>query len=786
MNEYSLSTSLRRITFSIFLFIVLLSGGFTNFLQAQSFDYNLYPKLDFNFIALELELGIQPQNLRIDGAANYEIEANINGADTLTLNASHLDISSVTVNGEQADFSLHNDSLFVLVSDSSEAGTRYNVNIRYSGRPQFGMLKNANGTVWTSQLPNAQRHWVPIVDNPHVTFETSISIVAPAGYQCWASGRKTGEEAVSVDVMRYRFSSGEIPASSLAFGLGQFNSRTAKYGDKRITVAMEESLADSLNIREILQSAQDNVQQLETELKQNLPYGALNIVVMEDHNWETKAWGASTVYAYTNRGSIDVQVLRGIIGQWFGAGQREERWSQADAVTLYQTLLYQEMADSTVELRSVNQPRTDFATVYDNFGPERWNRWQKSIEQWQTPSLRSRLSSFATDILNELPDVISWRDYAGFWYRRIGQPLFDLPSLSTERKQPADTQTDSVSYKVVYTLNEAEGQLKLRFSSKEGGYADLTTLTTHQVYPGRVDTGEVTFTGAQDSVILQVEPTISTLRIAPSGHPELVLDEYKPASFLLHELQNGDTVAERAEAARKLGYHQDNPDLQLAIQDFMQKELAPEVHAALLSSLADITDGAAGTEEIFFEALQSDNQKIRNAGLMALQNYEENAEVRNRVQSQIRNADTIGAFKRAVKILTAITTAEEFTDFTKTVTRQDSVGRQSIFVIQQLANMGEIEEAVTQAESFITNDYHYEVRSTALKILIQHDHTPADWITRAEKLLDAADPRIRYLVVQGLKNNKNDEVVSFIQDHIQDEFDARVYKSMRTLLDSQG
>ena len=103
--------------------------------KAQSFDHEAYPKLDFDFLSLELSLGIQPQNLRIDGEAKYRVKANISGADTLTLYASHLDISNVSVDGEAADFSLQNDSLFVLVDDSTEAGSQYEVNIRYSGRP---------------------------------------------------------------------------------------------------------------------------------------------------------------------------------------------------------------------------------------------------------------------------------------------------------------------------------------------------------------------------------------------------------------------------------------------------------------------------------------------------------------------------------------------------------------------------------------------------------------------------------------------------------------------------
>lgn len=783
MNEISISKLLRRIFFFLFLVTAFLTGIEVSFLQAQSFDHKPSPKLDFNFITLELELGIQPQNLRIDGAAKYEIKANVSGADTLILNTSHLDISSVTVDDEQADFSLNNDSLYILVDDSTEIGGRYEVRIRYSGRPQFGLLKNTNGTVWTSQLPKSQRHWVPIVDNPQVTFETTTSISVPSGYQGWGTGRKTEEEAVSVDVMRYRFSSSEIPASSYSFGVGKFDSHSADYGEKTINVTVEKPLADSIDTEQILQSAKDYVGQIEEQVNQQLPYGELNIAVIEDHNWETKSWGASTVYLYANGGNIQDQLLRGIIGQWFGAFQRESQWSQADAITLYQTLLYNSISGNVSELDTTNRPQPMVTTVYENFGPKQWNDWQRDINSWQTPSLRSQLLTFAGEMLKELPAVVSWRDYADFWYRQIGQTLFEIPSLSKEKQTVAEPEPDSVAYEVLYSLDEAEGRLKLRFSSTQGMYDKLTTLTAYKVYSSRIDTGEVTFTGARDSVILQVDPTINTLRLESPDHPELVLNEFKPAPFLINDLENGETVEQRAEAARKLGYHSDDPDLQLAIRDFMKKDLEPEVRAALLGSLADITNGAAGTEETFLEALKSNSRQIRNAGLMALQNYKGSTTVFDRVQSEVRNAETFDFFKRAVKVLMTISSEEQFASFAESVTQQDSDGRESIFVIQQLANMGGVEEAIAKAELFISDDYRYEIRSMALEILINHDHTPADWISRADELLKTPDPRIRYLVVRGLQRNKNDEVKNFVRDHIQDEYDARVYYKMSSLLE---
>ena len=785
MRRVSVSALFKTKSFIGMLFLLVgLSAG-TTILKAQSFDHAKHPRLDFDFQRLELDLGIQPQNLRIDGAARYDIRANVSGADTLTLYASHIDVSSVSVDGEPAEFSLHNDSLFVQVDDSSEAGQQYRVSVRYSGRPQFGLLKNHNGTVWTSQLPKAQRHWVPIVDNPHVEMKTAFNISVPSGYRVWATGDKTGEEVVSVEVVTYRFASERpVPASSLAFGIGDFSSSSAENDSYKINLAVERPLKDSVDIFGTSQKALDLLEDLSKRTALAYPYRALNVFVLEDHSWETKSWGASAVYLYENRGDLETQLLRGIIGQWMGIQMRESRWSEADAISLYQTLLANDIANGNPLLAVRDVPERTYETVYDGFGAERWNNWQKDIENWQSPFIRSFVLDSASAAMRELPEVIDWSDPAGFWYRRTGQPIFDMPQLSVQRQVEEKQSADTVKYDVYYSFNEAEGEIKLRFSSTQGAIKELTTLSATEIYPGKTEQSEVTFTGAEDSVMLNVEPTISNLRLDTEGHPRLKLEEYKPAPFLIYQIRSGETTGERAAAARKLGYHSENPDLQLAIKDFMNRELEPEVRAALLSSLAAITDGAEGTEQTFIDALQSGNPHIRDAGLMALQNYKkDNESIRNRVTAVARKADSFGLFRKATQVLTAISSQQQFAGFVETVTSQDTVGKQSIFAIQELANMGNVEQAVQQAGLFTDSDYRFDIRRRALEILIQHDHAPSNWMSRAEELLDDPDPRIRFLTVAGLERNKNQEVISFLNDYLPDEYDARVYRRIQQFVE---
>src|SRR5690625_2927010 len=271
----------RSILSLIMLGIVVLM--FAQELDAQSFDHEPYPKLDFNFVHLNIELGVQPQNLRVDGAATYKLEANVSGADTLILYAAHMDISSASVNGQETEFQLRNDSLFIPFAEPAEKGQIHEVRIRYSTDARFGLLKNNSNTVWTSLLPRSQRHWVPIVDNPNVSLRTTFNISVPADYSVWATGQKSGEESVTEEVMKYQFSSEtEIPASELAFAIGNFESQSTTYGIKRINAVVEQDLAGQVAPQQLLQQAYNMVEQVEQEMQSEFPYSRLNISFMNN------------------------------------------------------------------------------------------------------------------------------------------------------------------------------------------------------------------------------------------------------------------------------------------------------------------------------------------------------------------------------------------------------------------------------------------------------------------------------------------------------------------------
>ncbi|MCW9706621.1 hypothetical protein [Fodinibius salsisoli] len=772
---------------SILFFLFL--GAFIfqfDFLHAQSFDHTPHPRLDFDFTELNLQLGLQPQNLQIDGAATYQIKANIDEADTVILQAARLDISSASIDGNEADFSLQNDSLFIPLSEPAKEGETFELRIRYSAAPKFGLLKNKNNMVWSSQLPRSQRHWVPIVDNPHVTFQTELNISVPSEYNVIATGSKVGEEPVNESVITYRFSSTkEIPASTLALAVGQFTNETTTYGIKKINVAVEQGLSDSVDSQQLLRNAYDWLETVERNMQSEFPYEWLNIIVTADHNWETKSWGASTVFLYQNRGDLQHQLLRGIIAQWIGTKQRAGQWKEGAGITLYQTLVQQSINDSIPYLKVEDQPALVEDGLYAQYGPKNWNGWQDRWVKWKGQSWGGVISQSHPALLQQLLPVVSWNDYANYWYQKSGQPMFEAPGMkprnvSDTSATAPEAAADSVVYRVIYQPNQTGDAVVLNFEAVEGGYDELVTLSATEVYDGgQTESDEATFTGINDSITLAVSPGLRTLQLQVPDDLNLKLLEQKPVSFLLYELRNAQTVEQRAQAAHGLGSHADNPDLQLAVMDALDSDIEPRVRAGLLSSLADITAGAAGTEQVFMDALQSNHPVVQKAGLKALQRYPENQESLDRIKQITMNTDQTSIFKEGLTSLSELISTEELNTFIGAITQQDSVGERSLLAIQHVAKRGQTENIVDQVAPFLDSEYPYSIRKIALNILIDYDTSAESWLIRGqESLTNAADPRIRYWVVQGLLKNKNASIHSFLEEYAADEYDERVYRAI--------
>ncbi|MFH5832888.1 hypothetical protein ACG2F4_03925 [Halalkalibaculum sp. DA3122] len=750
--------------------------------QSPSFDYLRHPKLDFSFNHLALELNIDPEEKLLVGQATYEIEANIGGVDSLVLNAAHMDIRAVLADGKEVPYRLGNDSLFVALGETTEPGSRYSVEILYETSPKFGVHFEPDGSVWSSSLPLTTRHWLPVADHPRVTFTTDITLAVPGNFTALAPGR-TGTEAItSVEEKQVQWQSRRpVPASALWFATGPFTTAETSFGIKQIRVSGDTVVMDRSG-KKLLESAYQILDRTEKALGVEYPFETLNIMLMDDHRWESKPYAAGAVFLFANRGGLQAQLRRGILAQWYGVHQREEQWSDAEAMNLYQTVLNQQLAEGTASIADQANPAASI-NPYHAFSVKRWNRWQQFYQQWENTTWKQVVEQSLDSEPASGGGVKTWNDYADSWYQQSGQPWFSPPQLIVNQETG---EQDSIIYRVDYQYDETSGELVLNFEAQDSVVSELITLPLVEHTMQGADTLEVTFTGKSDSIMLNLDPLVSYVTIDGSAREDITLIEYKPIPFVLSQLRNAESSDEKVAAAHQLANHSDNPDLQLAINDLLEQEQPPTVKAALLYSMGEITKGATGTEQQFIEALNEDHAAVQEAAIRALRYYQGNDQVIQTIQRTALQSDSVSLFRQATNSLFAVVDSSDTSTlnrFSQQVMSEDSTGNRAVFVFRKLARqeLADSEVLVKNLVLLTGHNYDFPVRAAALEILKKVDTSENEWSSRIETMLADSDPRIRFLAVRAAADLEFIDAENILGERLLDEYDGRVFYEMQKI-----
>lgn len=758
---------------------ILLISFFCNTINtnAQSFDYETKPRLDFGFLHAGIDLQVQPDDLGLKGSVEYTLRAHLSSADSLYLKAVGLKIDSVLTNRKTSSFETKNDMLIIPVTDSAVVGQQYQVEIFYHGTPDFGLLKTSEGSIWTSALPRTLRHWVPSVDHPAVNLVNELSLTVPDNYVVSATGVKTGEEDMADDKKRWTFRTGRpVPVTSVRFAIGHFNQEDSSYGIKQINTYAEPYTVTPGRQRTLANDAASIIRSAEEVAGVEYPYQRLNIVILNDHSWETKPYGASTVFLYQNRGDWLNQLRRGIYAQWFGVYQHEAQWAGAWPIQLFQTAMHFKMADKKALLQTASEPRQSFTTVYENFDVAHWNWWQ-GYQDWPYHSLQETAERIIPQIIQQGPGTYTPTLYEDLWYRFSGQPSINIPGFESPSSSNSKPDT-TVIYRVDYEMMPDQQSLQLIFTAQKGQMASPVKLSA-EVIGGAANASFFSVSGTSDTVAVAVPAGTQNVMLRVEKPAGVQLVEHKPISFLLYQLRNAKSIEAKRQAAIQIGYHADNPDLQLALTDLMEQPLEPEVKASLLRSFGAITDGATGTQNRFLNALNTDNALLQSAALDVLQNYPNDPQVTQRLRQFSENTSDDELARRAMKLYMGRLDSSQALSYVNAVVQQDTAGTNAVAAISYLAKQGKANTAVNLAQYYIEPVYSFAVRKQAFEVLLTYDTSAEAWQERVEMLLGDPDPRIRFITVKNIRQIPGINPAAVLQQHRPFEYDARVLQVIK-------
>jgi aminopeptidase N len=156
---------------------------------ARSRDYDL----QHSRIALRFDL----ENKKVLGDVTHSLSILRDGTTKVWFDSAGLTIESVSVNKAPAKFESTAEKLIVSLPDAAKPGEKFEVEIRYQGKPSKGLYfilpdkdyPDRPSQIWTQGESEDTRYYLPTYDYPNDRLTTETILTVPASWTTVANGK---------------------------------------------------------------------------------------------------------------------------------------------------------------------------------------------------------------------------------------------------------------------------------------------------------------------------------------------------------------------------------------------------------------------------------------------------------------------------------------------------------------------------------------------------------------------------------------------------------------------
>ena len=144
-----------------------------------------------------VELRFDFDQRKVSGQVTHTLTALHDGLRQIEFDSVGLTISSVRVNGRNAQYSTDAAKLRVDLESPAKAGSSYQIAIRYQGQPEKGLYfvapdrsyPNQTKQIWTQGQAEETRYYIPIYDYPNDRTTTEMILTVPDDWVTVSNGR---------------------------------------------------------------------------------------------------------------------------------------------------------------------------------------------------------------------------------------------------------------------------------------------------------------------------------------------------------------------------------------------------------------------------------------------------------------------------------------------------------------------------------------------------------------------------------------------------------------------
>jgi len=642
---------------------ILLLAALAALVPVSLADQPFAPDRDYDLTHARIELRFDLEQRKIIGQVTHTLSALRDGLRQLDFDTVELTISGVRVDGKEGRFSTDAEKLHVTLDAASKAGQKYEVAIRYEGKPKKGLYfifpdnsrPNQTRQIWTQGQAEDTRYYIPIWDYPNDRTTTEMIVTVPGDWETVSNGKLVNVTAAGQGMKTWSWSQGQ-PISTYLITLvaGEFEKQSETWRnlpvDYIVPRGQRERIAPTFSrTRDMLTYFSDRLGVLYPWDKYDQSMVDQFVIGGMENVSATTLTTRSLLHPVLARESLqqsDGLLSHELAHQWFGDLVTCKDWAHLwlnEGFATFLATLWQERQFGA-----------------DNAAYSRW----RTQANWMRQGRLFTVPVVTRDFNDSLRYAGNIYDKAGLILQMLREQLGDEAFFAglkhyLDRNRLGNVVTEDL----VKALEESTGANMDRFFAQwiygagaprfavSSAYDDSThqlSLTVRQTQRVGGAVGlfnvpveiAITTAGGTQSFPVRVSKAEETFHFPVNGAPLMVLFDKgsrilksvefrKPPAEWIYQLQHAEDAVDRAAAAEALGNVKDNDAVLAALGQAAQRDRFWGVRVQAVTALGRIGGAEAGKQVL--AATANSEPWVRQVAVEQLGRFKDDSELPGRL-----------------------------------------------------------------------------------------------------------------------------------------------------------